>query len=505
MSEIVEDYRQSLNELTFNSRPIIDTLTTIANENKNDADGILNVIITRIYKCLPEQKLFTLYLLDSICKNVGNPYNILVGDEIFKLFSHVFLLVSDPIRQKMTNLFETWKLTKTKGTGLPLFPKQEMDKIQNFLNKAGAGGSNNGNGLTNSILIKDIDELFPVFQRKITSNPHDTKLKDRFNALNQLKILLQNQQMKVDELRAVQSQLQNIRQQELNNLNSSTNSPSPAPALPNSLPQIPRLPKSNKANDLFDQLVNFGILYFEQELKGPRIYEINYPKNLDSEPSNNLLEQILSNQLVRSEYEKLRLNELNKLKLKTDSLQSFISSSNISIQCKKLLYDSKELKCSICGKRFNNDETGITRKRLHLDWHFRINKKLKGSGSNVQSRNWYLDDIDWVNFKDEDLLEFQVDKPHEKVADIQVSSNEDIPYVVIPSSETNMNNKCLICREQIKGTFNDELGEWCWYNCIIPPGESQSSRRIVHATCFNETKKRNAQDDLNMSVKREKR
>ena len=82
----------------------------------------------------------------------------------------------------------------------------------------------------------------------------------------------------------------------------------------------------------------------------------------------------------------------------------------------------------------------------------------------------------------------------------------DSQYVIVPSTETNMNNKCLICREQIKATYNDEIGEWCWYNCIRQPGEPKNSRKIVHVTCYNESsKKRPADnDDLNPHVKREK-
>lgn len=517
MSEIIDDYRQSLNELTFNSRPIIDTLTTIAAENVNVAGGILDAISNRIYKCIPEQKLFTLYLLDSICKNIGNPYNTLVGDQIFKLFSHVYLLVDDTIRRKLLNLYETWKLTKTKGTGLPLFPPQELEKIGSFLQKAnpnGMNGSNEGsaNVLSNAKLIKDIDELLPIFQNRLNSNSNDSKLKDRFNALNQLRILLLTQQMQINELKAVENQLNNIRHQELNknvpssNPSSATSTPTLNSRLPVSLPAIPQERHVSKSNELFDKLINYGIVTFEQELTGPRIYDINYPKAIVERSADSLLNQMLNNQVMRSDYDQMKYNELGKLKLGEQNLQNFVSKASVSIQCKNLLYESKGLKCSVCGKRFNNDQEGQSRKRLHLDWHFRINKKLQTS-HNVQSRNWFLDDIEWVKFRDVNLLEFQVesssDQQYQQQADQQQNPKE-IPYVVIPGNETNMNNKCLICREQVKGTFNEEIGEWCWYNCIIQPGEPNNSRKIVHSTCYNETRKRNAQDDLNSNFKREK-
>ncbi|EGV65892.1 hypothetical protein PSN45_003307 [Yamadazyma tenuis] len=509
MSEIVQEYAQSLKELTFNSRPIIDTLTTIAAENTDEGDGILDVITARIYKCLPEQKLFALYLLDSICKNVGNPYNILIGDDIFKLFSHVYLLVDDNVRKKLQNLFETWRLTKAKGTNIPLFPPGELEKIGAFLKKAGP--VNNGNELSNSRLIRDIDELLPIFHNKLNNNSNDTKLNERFNALNQLKFLLQNQKMQPNELKAVEAQLNTIKHQELNRSSTSANSsPNSTPTLRSNIPSsLPATPKVNtvpasSANDLFDRLINEGIITFEQDFNSPRVYEINYPKGNPNDHSD-VFSSILGYQMIRSEYEQLKYNELNKLKVTSQSVQGFISSPNVSIQCKNLLYESKGLKCSICGKRFNTDDVGKNRKRLHLDWHFRISQKFKSS-SNVQSRSWYLDDVDWAKFKDENLLEFQVNIANSTQSSSQFKPQEskEIPYVIIPSTETNMNNKCLICREQVKGSFNEELGEWCWYNCILQPGEPKGSRKIVHANCYNETRKRGALEDAHSGLKRER-
>ena len=69
-----------------------------------------------------------------------------------------------------------------------------------------------------------------------------------------------------------------------------------------------------------------------------------------------------------------------------------------------------------------------------------------------------------------------------KIPDITQEADEtistDSQYVIVPSTETNMNNKCLICREQIKATYNDEIGEWCWYNCIRQPGEPKIAEKL---------------------------
>ena len=527
-STLVEDYAQSLNELTFNSRPIIDNLTTIAQENSNVADGIVNAIINRILRAIPEQKLFALYLLDSICKTVGNPYNILAGDEIFRLFSHVYLLVNDVVRQKLVNLFETWKLTKSKGTNLPLFPKEQMDKIANFLSQAQA--RTQGSHLTNGELIDDINTLIPIFQNKLINNP-DPKINDRFSALIQLKGLLLSQPMKINELQAVQVQLQNIKQQELNVSN--IKGIQEAKSMIGQQPGVPPFANTStkKIEELFGMLVVSGLIQVEQSFKPGSLpsYKLNLPRkkyqppvnlanNVDNLPSYSVLEQLLvtsnakfnqsNSSLTRSGYDQLKFNELNNLTIESKGLQNFINSNKLPRSTRLLLYDSKPYKCGTCGKRFTTDDDGVKKRRLHLDWHFRVNKKM--STYNIQSRIWYLDDIDWVKFRDDSLSEFGGDaaqdpQPVETPAESDTTLVPETTYVTIPANDTNRTNKCLICRDQIRATYNDDIGEWCWFNCIRAPGEGENSRKIIHLSCFQEAnKKRSATDNINGRIKREK-
>lgn len=524
MTDILEAYKQSLSELTFNSRPIIDNLTIIAKENPNVADGIVDLITQRIYKTIPDQKLFALYLLDSICKIIGNPYNILAGDEIFNLYSHVFQLVNETIRNKLVNLFETWKITKTRGTNDPLFPKAQLDKIDSFLKKAGYPKAKTNSGvMSQQSLVNDINQLIPIFEKKVRTNPN-SKSQDRLRALNQLRSILSSQVMKANELQAIQNQLQNIKEQELSSSSSSASkggtpipTPGPTPATTPGPSSIPPVSRVNPAFMIFNDLVLSGLVKKDQEpIPGSKpVYSLVFPQtkyvpSASGLGSNSTLEDLLlsSSSIQRSDYDKLKFTEMVKVsKLSFNNLQDFIKNNKPTTKLRDLLYDSKPSKCSICGKRFASDKEGADKKRLHLDWHFRINKKLSNKGSNVQSRNWYLDDYEWVHFNENDLLEYSTDV---RIPDITQEMDEtistDSQYMIVPSTETNMNNKCLICREQIKATYNDEIGEWCWYNCIRQPGEPKNSRKIVHVTCYNESsKKRPADnDDLNPHVKREK-
>jgi pre-mRNA cleavage complex 2 protein Pcf11 len=50
--ELISEYESELEELTFNSKPIINNLTIIAEENIHAAEDLVKVIESRIYKVL---------------------------------------------------------------------------------------------------------------------------------------------------------------------------------------------------------------------------------------------------------------------------------------------------------------------------------------------------------------------------------------------------------------------------------------------------------------------
>lgn len=56
-------------------------------------------------------------------------------------------------------------------------------------------------------------------------------------------------------------------------------------------------------------------------------------------------------------------------------------------------------------------------------------------------------------------------------------------YVLVPGDSTDMKCVCGICKEVIKGSFDDDLGEWVFKNSV------SSNDRIFHESCWDETSK----------------
>ncbi|XP_044077254.1 pre-mRNA cleavage complex 2 protein Pcf11 isoform X2 [Siniperca chuatsi] len=102
------EYQSSLEDLTFNSKPHINMLTILAEENLNFAKDIVAIIEAQISKAPSTEKLPVLYLVDSIVKNVGGEYLAVFAKNLITSFICVFEKVDENTRKSLFKLRSTW-------------------------------------------------------------------------------------------------------------------------------------------------------------------------------------------------------------------------------------------------------------------------------------------------------------------------------------------------------------------------------------------------------------
>uniref|UniRef100_A0A8D3EBZ7 Pre-mRNA cleavage complex 2 protein Pcf11 n=1 Tax=Scophthalmus maximus TaxID=52904 RepID=A0A8D3EBZ7_SCOMX len=108
MEDACREYQSSLEDLTFNSKPHINMLTILAEENLNFAKDIVAIIEAQISKAPAAEKLPVLYLVDSIVKNVGGEYLAVFAKNLITSFICVFEKVEEVTRKSLFKLRSTW-------------------------------------------------------------------------------------------------------------------------------------------------------------------------------------------------------------------------------------------------------------------------------------------------------------------------------------------------------------------------------------------------------------
>lgn len=84
----------------------------------------------------PEWKLPALYVLDSIVKNVGTPYTVYLGRNLYRTFMDAYTLMDQGTRKAMEGLLKTWKQPVPESMDpRPVFPPDVTRDIENALIK----------------------------------------------------------------------------------------------------------------------------------------------------------------------------------------------------------------------------------------------------------------------------------------------------------------------------------------------------------------------------------
>tara|TARA_B100000524_G_scaffold139848_1_gene70124 strand:+ start:148 stop:2022 length:1875 start_codon:yes stop_codon:yes gene_type:complete len=112
-------YEAELETLTVNSKPIINSLTMIAEDHLPFCTTIVDVIEQKIQSVSSDRKLPVIYLLDSICKNIGGAYVHQFTRNLPAVMGGAYSASSPKVKGSLHTLVKTWD---------KIFPQQVLQR-----------------------------------------------------------------------------------------------------------------------------------------------------------------------------------------------------------------------------------------------------------------------------------------------------------------------------------------------------------------------------------------
>ncbi|WFD25661.1 hypothetical protein MNAN1_000625 [Malassezia nana] len=468
-------FRGHLAHLTFNSKPIITNLTLIAQENAQRMstvvakildDHILMVCDSRHSpQAAPPHRLPALYLIDSICKNIGSPYPELWSPRIVTLFMESYRVVDQPTRRRMEELWATWR--DAGPSGRPLFGENAQQVIERSL-FGSQGAPVRSTGPTQAQVVANIERLLALKTQAQAHNPADTAIQEQIETLRELKARISDTNSSPTLLNDVQKQLDALSRPPTAapaaSPDAAAPAPSPSPASASAPAPAPSAAPSS-ASELIANLMKAGLL----PAAAPQTPLAGAPA-LAPAPKAASQDQLYTDFIMSLE---IRMTTLDL--------------SRTSAELELLIRDHLPLPCRQCANRYPDGEAGKHGLDDHLDWHFTQNRRARASIARGQSRAWFDPIPRWIRsgFDDDmhdatkDADEFTLEEPaQEKALREKVAAS----YVSVPLDAEVAARPCRICQEKFQSEWSEDVEEWIWRNAVLIDGV------YYHASCYYSAK-----------------
>ncbi|KAJ1309081.1 hypothetical protein OPQ81_004760 [Rhizoctonia solani] len=509
-------FNEQLATLTFNSKAIIQHLGYISKVYANSpmAPVIAESIERQIRKVPAAIKLPPFYLLDSIAKNIGQPYISYFTNFIVRLFLDTYHAVDAPTRGKMEEMLVTWR---TAQYGRELFGQSAQVAIERGVWGSGAADTHGPSGPSkvkpniNQVLL-ELDVTLSSKERMLAANPNDRETASHIDVLVQLRSLVQSRTASDDELAAILTQLRNLAKTSAAAIPPPPPPPAPAP-VPVITPQysyqqqqVPapyyQKPPSHTSTPLapvsapsFDLATLLKSASTSSTPTPPTTVET--PKQPAAAPiiPSDLLKNLISAGLLTlpassqtstpvqpsttPEQVTSKGEDYDETILGLDIQLTAASIQRERPQMANLLYNRLPLQCKQCALRFPAGEAGKKSMEDHLDLHFKQNRKARENTGRGHSRSWFVSRDDWIHGARDagesvTTVKAQAAAAEERLAKLRAS------YVVVPPGEEAKPAICQICKESIKSEYLEDDEEWVWRNAVNVKGQ------IYHATCYDE-------------------
>ncbi|KAJ1991176.1 mRNA 3' end processing factor [Dimargaris cristalligena] len=502
-----QDYVNSLEDLTLNSRPIIKNLTVIAGENQQAASVVAEVVCSRLHSAPPRYKVPVLFLIDSICKNVGHAYIPEFAKRIVPAFTSAYNKISPDDRHNFRRVLAIWKENKPR----PLFPVSVIAALDKHIHQTAGQRHPQPQSqpphqqppYAQYTTHSAKPGYYPVSPPGMAPSPATSvPSTDPMAILNALRSLTPQIPLPTttaapllptfpvgNPVPAVPTDASALLQQLLG---PNAALLSTLASIGSSIGSIPALQPVNMAPSLSNQSV-----YPSANLSGgggPGLQPTSMP-TVAPFPGANLPLRGATNGTRPS------VNKVSPIQLNNEDLQKKRPGLVAT------LYDAIPLKCKQCGARY--PETSIGKKQLdkHLDWHFRSNSRFKDKVRQAQPRGWFVSEKDWIDSRqtdNEDLTPAKIfeqataghdggdrsgedagasngsSKPEAdgEAGDHEHSDDALLRAMVITVPSEPHSSICPVCNEKLTGVWSEDEEDWVYRNAVLVEGDS-----IYHATC----------------------
>ncbi|PIL37089.1 hypothetical protein GSI_00781 [Ganoderma sinense ZZ0214-1] len=511
------DYMTRLANLTVNSRPIIQTLSMIAQDYNRYADVVVQCIEQHLRRVPPWMKLPSFYLLDAISKNVYDPYARSFTPIVVRLFLDTYEAVDQQTRSKMEEMLLTWRTGSPNGR--ELFGVVSQVAIERHIwggesTQSTPGGRDGGSSISQAQVLSELEFVLGQKERVLLASPHDELTKHHISILQQLRGMVQAGVPQRD-LQAILTQLR-----ALTTPSSSPPPPAPAPASYPAAPsysQLPPIPAPPIAPQPPYQSQPPYPMAFEQPQQEPvdltRLLPPVAPVATTSVPSapipdiSGIFSALVRAGVVSTTGTPTGAGTSSKPEEPSQSAdpesqarQAYrkaimsvkikLTSSDVSKHRPRIvetLYERLPTQCKQCGSRFSDDTIGKKQFEDHLDMHFRQNRKATQAVGRGHSRSWFVSLEDWISSNSVDVKgKGRADgrTVSSKVVAAEEAAKREAElramFVVVPPGDEAKPISCPICKEPLKSEFLEDDEEWVWRNAV------KKDDRIYHATCHAE-------------------
>ena len=407
-----------------------------------------------------------MYLLDSICKNIGAPYTDLWAPRIPTLFLESYRVVDQPTKRRMEDLLATWRSSGPGGH--PLFGDGAQWAIERALfGSAGAPHLQRSRPQA----LANIERLMALTQASARTG--DPAMQDRLEKLHQLRETVQNSEVSQEDLAQVHAQLDAM-----------SAAPPAAPAAP--APE-PAPPATEAATPLPPALAALG---------GGATPGGGAPAGGSS--TSDLIANLMKAGLIQpsgtaatpapapAPAAPLQDQEYTDFVMSLDLRLTSYDLARAPPELEVMLRDSLPLPCRQCCNRYPGGEAGKGALDQHLDWHFTQNRRSRASAIRGQCRTWLEPVARWVRGGFDDTADPVSEREAGAAGDVareqELRNKFSKSIVVVPTDAEVSARACPICKEKFQSVWSEEEEEWIWQNATEVDGT------YYHASCYYSVK-----------------